>query len=165
MNSTVHLYSSSEKTQPFKLSPYISIFNWHIEISWMINQFHNFLWYFLQDPEPTHPAQSLITFFLCGWFITGYNILVFVQGCIFFINQVGLLSHFFPSFSIPMWWKGRGWSERNRRIFINAPWSKPYSVKVTSFYRSHIIIFKVGNVFDINCLFFINFHKVNCSLT
>lgn len=25
----------------------------------------------LQDPEPTHPAQSLITFFLCGWFITG----------------------------------------------------------------------------------------------
>eukprot|EP00088_Acartia_fossae_P032724 TRINITY_DN3347_c0_g1_i10.p1 TRINITY_DN3347_c0_g1~~TRINITY_DN3347_c0_g1_i10.p1 ORF type:complete len:308 (-),score=6.52 TRINITY_DN3347_c0_g1_i10:457-1380(-) len=24
-----------------------------------------------QDPEPTHPAQSLITFFLCGWFITG----------------------------------------------------------------------------------------------
>jgi len=24
-----------------------------------------------QDPPPTHPAQSLITFFLCGWFITG----------------------------------------------------------------------------------------------
>jgi len=24
-----------------------------------------------QDPQPTHPVQSLITFFLCGWFITG----------------------------------------------------------------------------------------------
>ena len=24
-----------------------------------------------QEPQPTHPVQSLITFFLCGWFITG----------------------------------------------------------------------------------------------
>lgn len=24
-----------------------------------------------QDPPPAHPVQSLITFFLCGWFITG----------------------------------------------------------------------------------------------
>ena len=24
-----------------------------------------------QDPQPSHPMQSLITFFLCGWFITG----------------------------------------------------------------------------------------------
>ena len=24
-----------------------------------------------QDPQPTHPVQSLITFFLCGWFTTG----------------------------------------------------------------------------------------------
>jgi hypothetical protein len=28
-----------------------------------------------QDPQPTHPVQSLITFFLCGWFITGQHYL------------------------------------------------------------------------------------------
>ena len=27
----------------------------------------------VQDPQPTHPVQSLITFFLCGWFITGLS--------------------------------------------------------------------------------------------